>query len=313
MNSVSLFFGKHRSALLSLFFILAYLLCVSLIMPVRKDHIILVIVYIGLILLKKHEFTRDVIPLLMAWLSYDSLRGFVDHVVYRVSGQWALDLDVLLLGWLFNGQSPPIWFHEHGGILWVTAFTGIFYIGYIVFSVFFALYLWFTRHRGERNYEYYWQFVISFFIIALLGMTTFYLLPTAPPWYYEKCGFTYPCADYEGGPDTARLNDVDALLGVPVFASFYSLESNPFAAFPSLHVGYPVLAALLSRRKWGRKGEVVWLFPLIVAFSAMYLNHHWFIDVVAGFVYGWVSFTLGTRIVIYYRRKYLKKTGTAPV
>ena len=100
MNSVSHFFEKHRSALLSLFFILAYLLCVSLIMPVRKDHIFLVIVYIGLILLKRHAFARDVIPLLMAWLSYDSLRGFVDHVVYRVSGQCAYYRPRFLPSWV---------------------------------------------------------------------------------------------------------------------------------------------------------------------------------------------------------------------
>jgi len=78
------------------------------------------------------------------------------------------------------------------------------------------------------------------------------------------------------------------LFGTRFFTAMYAAGSNPFGAIPSLHISYPVLSVVFAMRlKRLRTFTVV--FASLVAFAAVYLNHHYLIDVLLGVVYGLVA------------------------
>jgi len=60
---------------------------------------------------------------------------------------------------------------------------------------------------------------------------------------------------------------------------------------PSLHVAYPVLAALLVRQipqlRWARWPALA--YAMLMAFAAVYLQHHYLIDVLLGMIYAVIT------------------------
>jgi membrane-associated phospholipid phosphatase len=85
------------------------------------------------------------------------------------------------------------------------------------------------------------------------------------------------------GPNLAR---VDALIGVPYFHGMYGRASDVFGAMPSLHVAYALLVVIEGWASFGaglRAAAVA--FYLSMCFAAVYLDHHWVLDVVAGSAY----------------------------
>jgi membrane-associated phospholipid phosphatase len=82
------------------------------------------------------------------------------------------------------------------------------------------------------------------------------------------------------------LARVDRWLGVPYFAGFYGRASDVFGAVPSLHVGYPLLIVLYAWPMTGVLGRTLTLaFFASMCFAAVYLDHHWIIDVIVGILY----------------------------
>jgi membrane-associated phospholipid phosphatase len=74
-----------------------------------------------------------------------------------------------------------------------------------------------------------------------------------------------------------------------LFGGFYERSINVFGAMPSLHVGYPTVIACSC---WAVGPKWRWpslAFAGLMAFSAVYLQHHYVLDVVAGALYGVVA------------------------
>ena len=105
--------------------------------------------------------------------------------------------------------------------------------------------------------------------------------PAAPPWYAMNYGFE-PILDTPG--NVAGLGRFDELLGCSIFNSIYGRNANVFAAVPSLHAAYMVVAlayAVMDRsKKW-----LIALFAVIMVgiwWTAVYSGHHYLIDVMLG-------------------------------
>jgi membrane-associated phospholipid phosphatase len=66
----------------------------------------------------------------------------------------------------------------------------------------------------------------------------------------------------------------------------YGRASDVFGAMPSLHVAYPLLVLIEG---WATFRPVVraaaGAFYVAMCFAAVYLDHHWVLDVVAGTAY----------------------------
>ncbi|MDE6684731.1 MAG: phosphatase PAP2 family protein, partial [Duncaniella sp.] len=95
--------------------------------------------------------------------------------------------------------------------------------------------------------------------------------------------------------ETAGLGRWDAMMGMSIFDGLYSRNSNVFAALPSLHAAYMLIAFIYSLRA----RCTVWLrilFAFIclgIWFTAVYTSHHYIIDVLAGIgvtILGWLLF-----------------------
>src|SRR5262245_16637557 len=136
---------------------------------------------------------------------------------------------------------------------------------------------------------------VGFLLANLLGWTIWFFYPAAPPWYVDQYGLGPAVLDAASNP--AGLARIDALLPFPLAASFYSKSANVFGAMPSLHVTYATLVALLVHPLGGKLRTLTIVFALSMAFSAVYLRHHYILDVVAGALLAVPVALLATRLV----------------
>ncbi len=154
----------------------------------------------------------------------------------------------------------------------------------VPYGIFIFVTLGFAVFLYTKNYERMRLFGWAFLTVNLAGFVTYHLYPAAAPWYFHAYGCAVDLSAHASeGPNLAR---VDSLLGVPYFHSFYGRSNDVFGAVPSLHVSYPLLILLFG---WpvlhgpGRAAAAVFLVSMCMA--AVYLDHHWIIDVFLGLVY----------------------------
>ncbi|WP_225412736.1 phosphatase PAP2 family protein [Stigmatella hybrida] len=153
---------------------------------------------------------------------------------------------------------------------------GFSYAAYIYEVILVVLLFFFRKH--PRFGQACWAFLAVNFI----GVITYMVYPAAPPWYVMQYG--HGPVDLLAAPSPAGTARFDALLGINYFAKFYARSPNVFGAMPSLHVAYPVMMTwqLWSLGRAWRVGAAA--FAGLVAFSALYLQHHYILDVVGGVV-----------------------------
>jgi len=150
-----------------------------------------------------------------------------------------------------------------------------------------------NANNNKNPYEF--RFAISIFCAGIIGMmaiSTQNLWPTVPPWYTELYG-TQP-ASFSMHGFAADLIRVDKLFHMEFFQNLYANSPVVFGAFPSLHVGHPALCALLMPTRTHQIAAGI--YPLTVAWAALYLNHHWLIDVIGGTTFAFISYYFGSKI-----------------
>jgi membrane-associated phospholipid phosphatase len=76
----------------------------------------------------------------------------------------------------------------------------------------------------------------------------------------------------------------DAMLGTHFFSEMYGRAADVHGAIPSLHVAYPLLAVLFAFQ-FKRMRAFSLGFYLLMCFSAVYLNHHYVLDILWGSTY----------------------------
>lgn len=185
-------------------------------------------------------------------------------------------LEIRFAGLTLDGHSATVhdWLQRHAtatlDVLCAIPY-GTFIAACVAFGVFAAL----------RDAQLARRFAWGFLALNVIGFVTYHLYPAAPPWYFHAHGCAVDLAAHASeGPNLARVDD---WLGVHYFAAMYSRSSAVFGAMPSLHCAYALLIvldgwAIFSR--WMRAAAVA--FASLMAFAAIYLDHHWVLDVLAG-------------------------------
>ncbi|ATB44909.1 phosphatase PAP2 family protein [Corallococcus macrosporus] len=206
--------------------------------------------------------------------------------------------------WELERQLFPAPGGTHWPDWWATRFNtaldllcGFAYAAYL-YEVF-VLALFFFVKKDSLFERLCWGFLVA----NAMGVVIYVLYPAAPPWYVLQYG-PGP-ADLAAPPNPAGTARFDELLGIRYFASFYARSTNVFGAMPSLHAAYPFLVMLFVwSRGWAWR-IATGLFALLVAFSAVYLTHHYVLDVLAG---------LGVAAVAYLAVEsvYARMTASAP-
>jgi membrane-associated phospholipid phosphatase len=236
---------------------------------------------------------RAILPVGLVGLLYDAMR-FVEHVGVSESTVHVCDLR--------NAEARFFGFRTAGGTLitvhdwlqprataWLDVVCAVPYGAFLAVVFGYAVFLFF------RNFEAEQRFAWAFLALNLLGFITYHVYPAAPPWYFHRYGCVVDThAVASAGPNLMR---VDAMLGVPYFAGLYGRASDVFGAFPSLHVAYPTLMLAVGWRVFGAMGRALLvLFLAWMSFSAVYLDHHWIIDIIAGAAYALATFFAVSRL-----------------
>jgi PAP2 superfamily protein len=120
---------------------------------------------------------------------------------------------------------------------------------------------------GARKRDEYRQLRTWLLVAIAIASIGYLLLPTAPPRLVPDIGIA----------DTVGLSSHDT-------GSVGGIRFNPYAAMPSMHVGWSLLVALigfrLTRRRLVRALFV--MHPIVMAFTVTVTGNHYFIDSIVG-------------------------------
>jgi hypothetical protein len=239
------------------------------------------------------------LPLILTGIIYDSMRFYSDYIRGPIHVTEPYDFDKRFFGVITSQGfvlTPNEWWQLHTTTT-LDFFTGLAYLVFIGVYVITAGYFhfWLAPRRPEmrgRTPRVMW----SFFWVNMLGYSTYYWYAAAPPWYVAKYGLGPAQTDVQAS--SAGCVRFDQLMGTHFFSDFYGKAADVFGAIPSLHVAYPLLTFLFALRF--RSLRVFALgFYLLMCFSAVYLNHHYVLDILWGSSYAvliyWVMNWIGER------------------
>lgn len=245
----------------------------------RPEHPVLAVLIAVLFFL--HPSTRKLVvallPFALFGISYDWMRIVPNYEVNPIDVQQLYETEKQLFG-IATAQgtvTPNEFFQLHSCTL-MDFLGGVFYLCWVPVPMLFGLGLYFTRQRPV-----YLRFALVFLLVNLLGFAGYYLHPAAPPWYVMKYGFD-PILHTPG--DVAGLARFGELTGWHVFDGIYGRNANVFAAVPSLHSAYMVVALFYAFRS-RCAGWLRFVFAVIMCgiwLTAVYTAHHYLIDVLLG-------------------------------
>jgi membrane-associated phospholipid phosphatase len=227
---------------------------------------------------KTRLFLRTFLPFIVIGAIYDSLRYYLAGGIagrVHVAGPYLLDRAWFGVG----GRTLNEVFAVHHWPI-VDLVTGAAYLLYVGAFLSLAM-LEFLAGRAAHAAV----LARCFFAVNVIGFVTYFLYPAAPPWYVAAHGLGP--AQMSAAPSEAAAHRFDALLGTHMFENVYGHSVEVFGAIPSLHVAYPVMAAVLAfwirELRWARWPAVI--YAAIMCFGAVYLQHHYVIDVLIGLAY----------------------------
>lgn len=236
--------------------------------------IYIVIFYFVLVAIRP---TRKLALALTPWLifacSYDAMRLYPNYEVNPIDVRGLYDAEKSIFG--IGNMIPGEYFAMHH-CQFADFMAGLFYLCWVPVPLGFGIYLYL---KGRK--ELYLRFSIAFLFVNLLGFCGYYIHPAAPPWYAMNYGFE---AVLNTPGNVAGLGRFDAMTGLQIFHSLYGKNANVFAAVPSLHAAYMLVATIYAAIGKLNKYTVA-TFAFICAgiwWTAVYTGHHYIIDVLLG-------------------------------
>jgi hypothetical protein len=250
----------------------------------RWDHVALAVGMTGLAWGNKgsKRLFIAILPLSFVALLYDGMRcirtlGMAPEDVH-VADLRALEMRLFGIGSGSSRMTVQDWCQQRRPSTLLDLYCAVPYGIFIFVEVGYAFYLFWRHPRAQRRFAW------AFFVMNLAGFATYRLYPAAPPWYFHQFGCEVDL-DTPSNPGPS-LKRVDAMLGFPYFDGLYGRGSDVFGAVPSLHVAYPML---MLWEGWPLHGALarsllVWFYGSM-SFAAVYLDHHWIVDIVLGTAY----------------------------
>ncbi len=271
-------FTTKNLAVNALLVILYLFWCYAGMGQIKSEHILLVVLWLtGFYLTDtSRRFVKAFIFFILFWVLYDAMRVLPNYEVNTVHIRQPYEIEKWLFGISDLGKilTPNEYFALHHQKI-LDFLSGFFYINWMPIPLGFGVYLFI------KNKKLFLQFSAAFLLVNIIGFIIYYLYPAAPPWYVAKYGFDL----HLGVPGSrAGLARFDELINYPLFQNIYNKNANVLAAMPSLHATYPLIVTYFSIKA---KMSKFWIgvfavFTLGIWFSAVYSNHHYLIDVIAG-------------------------------
>ncbi len=277
----------------------AYLLFSTFLVGFKSDQVVLIVIFNALYYLSAitRKFILGFTIFIVYWIIFDYMKAFPNYYYNNVHIADLYHFEKHLFGIHTQNQllSPNEYWRIHSTTK-LDIITGLFYLCWIPVPLGFATYLFFKNRRQ------FLLFAISFVVINLVGFVVYYTYPAAPPWYIQNNGFVFRPQTMG---NTAGLAKFDTYFHVSIFQSIYTKGSNVFAAMPSLHSSYPILVLYYGIKN--RLGKANIFFAIVMMgiwFSAVYLSHHYVVDVLAGILCAIIGITIFNLL---YSTQWLKK------
>jgi hypothetical protein len=213
------------------------------------------------------------------YLTYVSFRNLKSYVPFVNRHLWDSQLDRLDRA-IFFGHDPAVVLHHLLGTGWAAhLFSGV-YIAWIgLLPVTLAAALVWSRNVSSGSW-----LVTAVALDWVLGLATYYMLPTLGPIYARPGQFSSLPETYVSRIQESMLDQRQAVLANP----FGTEAVQTIAAFASLHVGITVtvcvIAHLLRLNIWIR--VALWMFLALTVVSTIYLGWHYLLDAFGGVVLG---------------------------
>ena len=268
---------------------LLYMAVVAALGGFRGDHVVLGLLgFLDLYNEKTRLLLGTFLPFILTGVIYDGMRYFYwQGIAGRVH---VAEPYLLERAWFGVGGRTlnELFLERHWSVLDLAC--GFAYLVYVAELLAMALYL-FVRGRVDRAATA----ARCFLTVNLMGFVTYFVYPAAPPWYVTEHGLGPARMDVR--PVAAAAKRFDLLLGTNLFDGMYGRGVDVFGAIPSLHVAYPLIAAVLAFRvrelRWARWPAVA--FSVLMCVSAVYLQHHYVLDVLLGLAYAIVALAAVSR------------------
>lgn len=214
-------------------------------------------------------------PLLMILLSYEALAGTIGSLAASDAVSSLYSVDKLIWGFNLTG-----WVQSTFSSTTLTVMATLLYEVHMPLVAFTAAMVWFLRR------EIFGRYVTAMALTSYAALATFVLFPTSPPWYV--------------GAASNLLQGAGSSVVSGVFSGLTSLiESDQFAAFPSLHGAYAIVFCYFMVKLDKRLAAVAVPVTLGILFSTLYLGQHYAIDLLGGAVYALVPCLISEHFQIF--------------
>lgn len=271
---------NHSFSPIPLIIVFIYYVFLTLFSELRPEHLAVSWAYLVLFYThpKSRTWCKDLLPFGLYGAIYDVLRAYPKNWAGSIQVLWPYKLEKFLFGfeWAGSRVTPNEFFETHTHIF-LDIVGGIMYSMHVIGPLIFAMFLWLTRRELAR------QFLWTYFLAGVLSLITYIIMPVAPPWYITEHGFT-PASWMIPG-NAAGLLRFDQMIHHAYYANIFSKNAWAFGAFPSMHAGHSFMVGYFGYLALGRKGLLLFIYPILMWFSIVYLNHHYIIDIIAGALY----------------------------
>ncbi len=167
------------------------------------------------------------------------------------------------------------------------------YATHFLLPVAVGIWLWTKDHYGFR------RFGLTLVVLCALAFITYVIAPTTPPWLAQ--------------PDSVKhlIEETIQRSGVPssLLWLYSHHDYNLYAAFPSLHAGFPVVAAVAAWGQSRKVGALLWLWAVLVWVVVVFLGEHYVADVIGGIVYAVIAIAIARTISTRLNRPHVAIAG----
>lgn len=216
---------------------------------------------------------REVLPFATCILIYTNLHDTIGFVNPRDVQHWLIGLDQALLG-----LQPSVWaerFISRGR----TELMSFLYMNFFWIAPSTSLLL-----LAQRRWREFRAITLAVMTCFYLGYLLYVVFPAAPP----RLVLVY---DYK-----RSLEGYPRLFSSLEARAFELLPVDSRAAFPSLHAAVSLVALVGA---WRYERRLFWpLLPFVLGLwvSTIYLRHHYFVDLLAGWLLAPVALLLAPRL-----------------
>ena len=233
---------------------------------IEPEWVLLALLVIAVALGRGRSFITDWTPFLVLFFAYEAMRGYAAKTNFAPHDLSGLERLV------FAGTIPTLTLQHafyHSGVVGLQDIAGMFfYFMHFVLPIVIGFVFWVTSR------EYYWRFIAALLLMCFLAFVTYLFWPSAPPWYQLH--------------DVVKINDqtVQRLWGYTAVSPIYhSFNPNSFAAFPSLHAAFPMLATVYAWQRYRLLALGLALWSVAVVVSIVYLGEHYVVDALVSVLY----------------------------